>query len=802
MATTLPKFHHTRYKGAGTRPKETEGTTMQQTETMSTPTTPTKALRLLTALLLSLVAAAAITLAAPTQASADEPASGWNVGYTAPGSGVVATIVVADDATTVTKAMVKSSQWSTDGESWSTESLVAEPGNTYYLFTPLSGMGSSSTAVLPNIKADVTVDVDPAITDAGNFFMYCYAGECTLLTSLGAPEVSGLTTAGYMFFAFYAGADTALTSLGVPDTSNMTTVGTQFLAYYASGCTSLTSLDVPNTSNITSTEDQFMAQYAAGCTSLTALAAPETSNIISVWPQFMYGYAQNCTSLETLAIPTLNSSRSGMLQNYAANDTALNTLVMNSGPGIFATTNTNWGVPAAAATDEAGLVALVPAEYLDDWRALTAAGKTLALNQITFARNVIAEGVEPLAPHAITVGELNGGTIAASSEQAYAYDEVTLTITENPGYMYVSGSIAVGGESGDVAVSGWELTYTFTMPDEPVNVTASFGQIIPGTTPGVTATIVVANDATATTKPMVNYSQWSADGVVWSGDDLTPEPGSTYYVYTPLAGMSSSTTAVLPDVKADVTISIDSSIMEAGDYFLYAYAYNCSRLTSIEFSGTTHLETVGNYFMRYFARNCTSLTSLGVPDTSNITTAGIYFMAAYAQSDTALKTLSIPDTTALTSAGGLGFMASFAATTNSLDTLVMNSAPGWFVANNVNWGVPAAAATDEEGLVAVVPTDSLAEWQALTATGYTLATNQITEPVNVITAATPGLGPNSGDFDGDGVVTAADAIAAARAVVSGAGSLSAEQLAAADIDNDGKLTMADVVKIVRLAVGL
>ncbi|MDR1797963.1 MAG: hypothetical protein LBR44_11135, partial [Clostridiales Family XIII bacterium] len=77
-------------------------------------------------------------LEAPAGASSE---ACWNVGYTAPGSGVVATIVMAADAPAATKAMIKSSQWSADGATWSTEDMALTAGNTYYLFTPLSGMG-------------------------------------------------------------------------------------------------------------------------------------------------------------------------------------------------------------------------------------------------------------------------------------------------------------------------------------------------------------------------------------------------------------------------------------------------------------------------------------------------------------------------------------------------------------------------------------------------------------------------------------------------------------------------------------
>jgi fibronectin type 3 domain-containing protein len=61
--------------------------------------------------------------------------------------------------------------------------------------------------------------------------------------------------------------------------------------------------------------------------------------------------------------------------------------------------------------------------------------------------------------------------------------------------------------------------------------------------------------------------------------------------------------------------------------------------------------------------------------------------------------------------------------------------------------------------------------------------------------------PGSGDFDGDGFVTAADALTAATSVISGT-ALTDGQKAAVDIDKDGILTMADVVLIMRKAMGL
>jgi hypothetical protein len=61
--------------------------------------------------------------------------------------------------------------------------------------------------------------------------------------------------------------------------------------------------------------------------------------------------------------------------------------------------------------------------------------------------------------------------------------------------------------------------------------------------------------------------------------------------------------------------------------------------------------------------------------------------------------------------------------------------------------------------------------------------------------------PGSGDLDGDGAVTSAEALMLARHVISGAPLTPAQQLAA-DIDGDGVLTMADAVLMLRKAAGL
>ena len=78
---------------------------------------------------------------------------------------IIATITVASDASQVVKAMVKSTEWreGTSG-SWLTTDCTLNASTTYQFRTPLSGMSSTATAILPNIKASVTVDWDTTVT--------------------------------------------------------------------------------------------------------------------------------------------------------------------------------------------------------------------------------------------------------------------------------------------------------------------------------------------------------------------------------------------------------------------------------------------------------------------------------------------------------------------------------------------------------------------------------------------------------------------------------------------------------------
>jgi len=271
---------------------------------------------------------------------------------------IIATITTASDAVQVTKSMVKSTTWreGTSGD-WQSTDCTLTAGKVYQFRTPLSGMGSGTTAILPNIKASVTVDWDTTatpITTVGDNFMAYYAYNCTSLTSLSIPDTSGLTSVGNNFMYYYAYCCSSLTSLSVPDTSGLTSVGNYFMASYARSCTALTSLSVPDTSGLTSVGNYFMYYYAYGCTSLTSLSIPDTSGLTSVGTYFMASYASGCSSLTSLMLP--------------------------SATGWFGDYNIDWSVPSSRLGYLYGYTPDATSQTA--WQALTVSGKTLYTNYI------------------------------------------------------------------------------------------------------------------------------------------------------------------------------------------------------------------------------------------------------------------------------------------------------------------------------------------------------------------------------------------------------------------------------------
>jgi hypothetical protein len=81
----------------------------------------------------------------------------------------------------------------------------------------------------------------------------------------------------------------------------------------------------------------------------------------------------------------------------------------------------------------------------------------------------------------------------------------------------------------------------------------------------------------------------------------------------------------------------------------------------------------------------------------------------------------------------------------------------------------------------------------------------ILEPAEIAPPPGPETGtPASGDFDGDGHTTAAEALLLARAVIDNTASsaFSEAQTDAMDMDRDGVLTMADALLVIRKAMGI
>ena len=250
----------------------------------------------------------------------------------------------------------------------------------------------------------------------------------------------------------------------------------------------------------------------------------------------------------------------------------------------------------------------------------------------------------------------------------------------------------------------------------------------------IIATITVAGDASSVTKTMTKSTEWrEGTSGAWSSANCTLTAGKVYQFRTPLSGMDSSKTGILPNIKADVVVDWDTTatkISTVGDYFMAYYAYNCSNLTTLGTPDTSGLTSVGTHFMAYYAYNCSNLTTLGTPDTSGLSTVGDYFMAYYAGFCSNLTTLGTPDTSGLTGSVGTFLMAYYATSCNVLTALILPSATGYFAGNNINWGVPSG----RNGYLYGYAPNATAQtaWQALTVSGKTLYTNYIQSAAYVL----------------------------------------------------------------------
>ncbi|MDR1183699.1 MAG: leucine-rich repeat protein [Coriobacteriales bacterium] len=272
------------------------------------------------------------------------------------------------------------------------------------------------------------------------------------------------------------------------------------------------------------------------------------------------------------------------------------------------------------------------------------------------------------------------------------------------------------------------------------------------------------------------------------------------------ARCTSLKSATLPNTAEDIESSMfqDCTSLE-----FIAIPDSVKSIGTNAFYGTTTLETVifgssieaiGNSAFR----GCAALSSLALPD-SLINIGEHAFNGC-----TALFAVTIPDS--VISIGASAFNGCTSLESVAIESSVTN------LSGYVFYSCSALTTLTFEGDVA--PTLGSMTFNGLPESGTVYypegATGYVAESFQAAALsagwvfvavpsgpAEPEVGdPGSGDLDGDGKVTASEALQVARAVVSGDGALTKAQVAAADMDGDGALTMSDVVRILRAAAGL
>lgn len=174
--------------------------------------------------------------------------------------------------------------------------------------------------------------------------------------------------------------------------------------------------------------------------------------------------------------------------------------------------------------------------------------------------------------YAITVGTSENGTVTADKETAKAGETVTLTVAANTGYEL--DSLTITGTSREVVdtTKTTDGTYTFSMPDEAVNVTATFKEYVPGqiTVSNVTLSQDTFRQKWYFTFDIKGYAEkitaFKVNNAEWSKNTLAPSCGGQYYPNTnenriEVAAMNFSSAP-----GAEVLKSGDSIIITARGY--------------------------------------------------------------------------------------------------------------------------------------------------------------------------------------------------------------------------------------------
>lgn len=165
-------------------------------------------------------------------------------------------------------------------------------------------------------------------------------------------------------------------------------IGDNFMRYYAYQSTSLEVLDVPDTSNVTSVGNYFLNSYAWNSMYLTTVGIPDTSSLMQANSFFMGSYATS-TRLSLLILP-----RAGWFKQYSY----------------------NWGIDSSVLGKLRGYTP-DPAN-LEEWKALTASGKTLHTNYI---RDPDLVSDTPNAPPTTTLNSPSNATTLTTDTPTLAF---------------------------------------------------------------------------------------------------------------------------------------------------------------------------------------------------------------------------------------------------------------------------------------------------------------------------------------------------------------------------------------------
>jgi hypothetical protein len=181
--------------------------------------------------------------------------------------------------------------------------------------------------------------------------------------------------------------------------------------------------------------------------------------------------------------------------------------------------------------------------------AVSGSGNTWTFTMPASHVTVAAAFEELLDGFSVTVGALAGGKIATDKASAAAGETVTLTVTPAADYQFTADSLKVTDADGSaVAASGSGLTWTFTMPEDDVRVTAQFTAILyqvtmdsmsNGSVSASPASAAKGAKVTLTAKPGAGY-QLAEDGLTVTRTDggavAVSGSGNTYTFTMPSGG--------------------------------------------------------------------------------------------------------------------------------------------------------------------------------------------------------------------------------------------------------------------------